>query len=579
MEQITTSIFFRELTYSNSNIKKMEASLKHSLRIDNDNINWNSSLSGNNTIKIFNETTQQFDIFTKEEIAENKQNILDTFLLENEEQIKTQKFNRDTINATKKIHSRFKEAFTRYAKTKNKNIEETNLFNKLLEEIKTKNITANYVDTIINEFKNIKVKSYNSKLKRLEEFKLYLEQNKQDNSKEVYGDNKIRYIETIFKIPNLNNIELSAEETTRIAEDFYKEHFKEFKIKMIFEHKDEISNFYKNNKKIVKTKKELGQHSHLFLRTTNYTATKYKKIFDYLKDTKLLEIAEVEKLIGTNDNQQTKEQKKNMGFYYQEIIYDFANNHSIFKSKNLLAQKYVNLSNDEVVRNEVKNEMSREGRKKTQDRLHNGATFKEEVIEHLKTTIQEQEKVISDLTIQTSHLEEKSHIIKDSKVLSKMIFDNSRGEDKKLKVDLVKANIENTISEIILQKEDTNKIAELETKIINIDNDYKTIALKHNNLIGRNIELNEVNKQFKSANEDLANDIIKKNIVIDKLEKTIDTLQEYKNKAVSFIKENNLYNKFIGLFERKPKIGGFDSIKNTLLKNDLSYNNRNQPTR
>jgi hypothetical protein len=399
-----TSILFKELTYSGIGIKKLQSSLKHSFRINNENINWDSSKSGSNVVyiskdkldtKFINdnqtdiiEYNEKFYKIDKDFIEQNKEEILNIFINTVQDDIELSKQNQSQNNNNCKIKNDFNRYFNRYLKSSiDKQNKEEELFWCYVLDLKEKEVLSDLkVDNYLDTHKDLKLKQFNAKRKKISEYIEYkkIEPKKVNNT---YNENKIRFVEVVFKIPSKNEIELLAEESSEISLDFYNTYFQDYNVELVFEHNDEVqTTIIDKNNKLKSLDKEMGKHSHIIVNTLNnktneydYTKQKYLQVYKYMKDTQNKSDTKIIELIGKGDRFQTKKQKENIGFYYQSMFYDFVNNHKIFIDKGINAKKYVNLSEDEQTRAKIKEQMKEDGNKKTSDRLFNNATLQADI--------------------------------------------------------------------------------------------------------------------------------------------------------------------------------------------------------
>jgi hypothetical protein len=399
-----TSILFKELTYSGKDIKKLQSSLKHSFRINNENINWDESKSGSNVVyiskdkldtKFINdnknniiEHNEKFYKIDKDFIEQNKEEILNIFINTVQDDITLSKQNQTKNNDNCKIKNDFNRYFNRYLKSSiDKQNKEEELFWYYVLDLKEKEVLSDLkVDNYLDTHKDLKLKQFNAKRKKISD---YIEYKKTEPKKvnNIYNDNKIRFVEVVFKIPSKNEIELLAEESSEISLDFYNTYFQDYNVELVFEHNDEVqTTIIDKNDKLKPLDKEMGKHSHIIVNTLNnktneydYTKQKYLQVYKYMKDAQNKSDSKILELIGKGDRFQTKKQKENIGFYYQSMFYHFVNNHKIFIDKGINAKKYVNLSDNEQTRAKIKEQMKEDGNKKTSDRLFNNATLQADI--------------------------------------------------------------------------------------------------------------------------------------------------------------------------------------------------------
>ena len=489
-----TSIFYREVTYSGKNSGKMVNSLKHSLRITNElesyNINWDKEKSTENILNRYNENEI---IDTTNEIESIKLSILDDIMVEYNNDIEEEKLERNIANKDKKKLSNMFNSFGRYAKTaqKNNNKKELDFWNNVIEKIKNKEFSEETLRDSIEIIETFEGKTKESKIKKLKDYyKFFIEMNDKKNQKKLFDSKKIRMVESIFKIPITNNIELSTEETRIILEDFNKKYFNEYDMVLSFEHKDEVYNIYKDSKngEIKETKNQLGNHTHLFTKTFNkitkeydYTEKKHQVIRDFMSK-KGLNDEEIDEKIGKVGNQSGL-QSKNLGVFYQDLFYEYVNNHSIFKDKDLNAVKFANYTKDEQISHYIDQQKTHDGMKKTHKNIHNGATLKLEYSEQLEKINKEKEKAIENNNDKIRNQKNKyKENIKEYEQLPEKIEEINRDiEDKEsyLKLDLNK------------QVEKQERFAKEQAE--------RNITQLNNSISEREIELNRAKKQIESV--------------------------------------------------------------------------------
>lgn len=357
----------------------LKKALKHHLRIDftEKNINYNFSKSGENVISVKGSLT--------EEIGANLSNEDKAILLEDIKSMLIQDEKKNKIDP--KILLSVKRDFKRFLASDIKAIDKPSKREEqdftLEQRTRRKELTQKILNNIENGLKgnvlnDMELEEYSNLVKpnRLERINLL-----QGKTQDKVQDTTIQAFESFFKIPVDNDIDLSAKESKIINEDFYKEFFPNYELIASFEHNDEEVEKIDEAKGNVSIKKG-GKHAHNLLSARNkitgeYDYTKHKRnlIKEQLeKEFSILETREdfskwyfdnhfelvnipedflnlktteekIEYIIGTPTKSQTRIQQIRFGAIYQNIVFDFVNNHQIFKDRDLKAEKFINMGN------------------------------------------------------------------------------------------------------------------------------------------------------------------------------------------------------------------------------------------
>lgn len=475
----SVSIYQSELTFSKNKINQLIKSIKHSMRIDYEekNINYNYDKSGENKIFIYNGNDELQGIQGKDLSLEKRELLLqqlENLLIENEYQVMDAKvlsnLKRDFKSALKTDEDAIKkrkprdEHLTNEQLTRRKELTEK-IFKYLNDGLKG------------NVLKDKEMLEY-LELVPKKRFDKVLKIKNENLNKQSFDNKTIQAIESIFKIPVENDVDLSAEESRIINEDFYKTHFPNYEIVASFEHNDEKLEKLDIKGNVLSVKVG-GDHTHNFLKAKNkltgeydYSKTKYNLVVEQLRkewdglETKedfknwyfnsyfeLENIPEdflnlkteeqrIKYLIGDltkKDKRYVKTQNRRFGTIYQNIVFDFVNNHQIFKNRGLKAEKFLFMgaTREEIFKN--KNKLSLQDKNLKNKRDFNG-------LELAKINTQKREEYINKLENQVADYEE---TIKDFK---EMALEEVKGELETLTTE--KTNIKKDIQKLTQTKQD-----------------------------------------------------------------------------------------------------------------------------
>lgn len=506
------SMLFKEMNYTGNKdgMSKLTASLKHSLRINNEykgsNINWDRLESGHNVYYNYIKDTKE----EKNYIEYNQEKILNEILnLFQESNAKNEIESTEAQNIKNDI-TRMRQQIQRIINNA-KDGSEKYFWEKLYEIDKDGDLPN--TNDYIKKLEGLgKIKQFKRKFERVENFfELYNKYQNLKKEKKVIKDKRaINVTEAFLKFPLTNDVELTANESHIMLKDFYEKNFPELKIVAVFEHNDEKYKYVKkfeNGKKVFKeTEKDLGKHAHIFLQVPDdilLTNLKFEKIINYMKNLKIpkidndgnfifnengdVELSEetfdedkIKSLIG-EPMKQTIQQQKNMGFFFQEIAYNFFNKHQILKDKNIQVKKYANMPSDKKLQKEIKEKISRDDTIAVQNRLAQGMTLKQEILKDLDNQIQvEQENKKTNwntLEYQKNTIQANNEAMKE--------------QNEKLKQN------ENLISEqrpIINRLENTKK----QYSKIKLVTDYENISSSVMDFINKHFEIkeNSIKKTF-----------------------------------------------------------------------------------
>lgn len=506
-----TSILQKSMTYSRAKIKMLIKSLKHSLRIEFEekNYNYNYKKSGENVIssnKFLKET------FGKNLTKKEKENLLKQLIKTYIEDVKPNKIDPKILLSVKRDFKRFLKsdikAVAKPSATEKKNftLEQRQRRRDLTQKI------LNHIEDGLkgNVLTNEELDEYSKLVKpnRLARLDLI-----KDKTQDKTTDNTIQVIESFFKIPIDNDVDLSAKESKIINEDYFKKFYPNYEVIASFEHNDELVEKVdiRNDKTIIK---QGGNHTHLFISAKNKLTGEFdysKQTYNLVKNQLLKEWEKLETrddfakwyydsyfeldnipngfldcetidekivyIIGEENKSKLKIQQLRLGIINQNIIFDFVNNHQIFKDKDLQASKYLNMGNTREEIFENKRRLSSEDKNNLNKKNYNGYDLNKENIKKL-------EELAKNLT---EELEIKDELLEETKTELK--------------------NVEETLKQYKQQIKD-EALSEIQNEI---------------NL--KNTKLNELNDEIKSfkENEDKnKQEIISKNEV--EINKTKDDL-------------------------------------------------------
>lgn len=532
----SVSIYQSELTFSKNKINQLIKSIKHSMRIDYEekNINYNYDKSGENKIFIYNGNDELQGIQGKDLSFEKRELLLqqlENLLIENEYQVMDAKvlsnLKRDFKSALKTDEDAIKkrkprdEHLTNEQLTRRKELTEK-IFKYLNDGLKG------------NVLKDKEMLEY-LELVPKKRFDKVLKIKNENLNKQSFDNKTIQAIESIFKIPVENDVDLSAEESRIINEDFYKTHFPNYEIVASFEHNDEKLEKLDIKGNVLSVKVG-GDHTHNFLKAKNkltgeydYSKTKYNLVVEQLRkewdglETKedfknwyfnsyfeLENIPEdflnlkteeqrIKYLIGDltkKDKRYVKTQNKRFGTIYQNIVFDFVNKHHIFKNRGLKAEKFLFMGDtrEEIFKN--KNKLSLQDKNLKNKRDFNGLELAkentqkmEEYIKILEDKNNKLDKSIEKLENQVADYERTINEIKDEAL-------KEVNEDLEIIKDKIKKSNENLTK---LEEDYKNKKTELENKLSPLNN----------KLFDKTREKEEIEKFLNEPTNKLAMDFLK----------------------------------------------------------------------
>lgn len=522
-----TSILQKSMTYSRAKIKMLIKSLKHSLRIEFEekNYNYDYSKSGENVIstnQILKETNKLLkETFGKNLTREEKENLLNQLIETYIEDVKPNKIDPKILLSVKRDFKRFLKsdikAIAKPSSTEKKNftLEQRQRRRDLTQKI------LNYIENGLkgNVLTNEELDEYSKLVKpnRLARLDLI-----KDKTQDKTTDNTIQIIESFFKIP-LENYDayLSARECKIINEDYFKKFYPNYDVIASFEHNDEILEkvYIRNNKRITK---EGGNHAHSFISAKNKLTGEFdysKHTYNLVKNQLLKEWEKLETrddfsrwyfdsyfeldniplgflncetidekiiyIIGEENKSKSKKQQLRLGIINQNIVFDFVNNHQIFKDKDLKATKYLNMGDTREKIFENKRRFQEEDKNKKNKSVYNGYNLMKENIEKLEELSKNLEEQLEN---QTEELEIKDELLEDTK---------TELENVKEKLNQYKQQIKDeALNEI------QNEINSKNTKLNELNDEIK--SFKENKDKKKQKIISENEKEIKKTKDDLS---------------------------------------------------------------------------
>jgi hypothetical protein len=488
------SILFKEMTHTLNRSGVLMSSLRHHLRMfyQGKNHNMDFSLCGKNKTRINENGVSKLVEINSEEDKQKYFDLLFNMLLEDPNQ---------ETHIDPLVLRNLKRDFKSFEKTDLKNIMKPSKSQSekfTLEERKRRlELTKK-----INEYLNNGLKGNILKDKELLEYWQLVNDKRfekvrilNNSTKKEFNENTIQSFEMFFKIPSDNGVDLSAEESRIIIEDFYKKNFPMYEIVSTFEHNDEkVQKIYEKNGKI--EIKEDGDHTHAVLSCKNkftgkfdYTKQKYNfvknelksqlerletkedfekwyidKYFEFKEEAPIgfLELDNIEDkivfLIGEETKTSFASQALRLGIIYQDTVFDFVNEHKIFNDKDIHAEKYIKMGETREEIFENKRRFSEEDKNGKNKELFTGDKLKQENAEKLEEHNKELEDTIESL----------EEVIKEEREEKFKNIDNELEEYKETKTNEIKQDIEKLETEkdnvSTGLKEVKKELTELDTK-------------------------------------------------------------------------------------------------------------------
>jgi hypothetical protein len=352
-------MLYKRLNYSVSKTKQLIKSLKHSLRIRSKEIKvvqWDEDLAHKNIY-----------IINGKRVAMTQQAALE-FL---NAQIKPlQQVNKSKEQRQEDIESKgkYKYKIKKIIKDETGNPVATYLEN-LIE--RSDQIDAALVES---EFNSFEISRKAQKLKGVQNY-IDLHNSIIQTEKPLDGRKSVIQ-EAFFKFPMHNQVDLPPKFYITAIQEFYAQHFPDYKVIMTVYHGDELEG---------KGKKKVGDHPHIFIdcknkRTGEYDLTEQQALLA----NKVIESVEFFKdYEPVNTKQQTYQESQIIGEALQELFYQHINqkfmmeNIPIFASR--LEQTQENL--------ELRKKIRLESKKPKEDRAFNLYTLRQEQLEEVREEV------------------------------------------------------------------------------------------------------------------------------------------------------------------------------------------------
>lgn len=461
-------MLYKRLNYSVSRTKQLIKSLKHSLRIRSKEIKvvqWDEDLAHKNIY-----------IINGKRVAMTQQAALD-FL---NAQIKPlQQVNKSKEQRQEDVESKgkYKYKIKKIIKDETGNPVATYLEN-LIE--RSDQIDAALVES---EFNNFEISRKSQKLASVQNY-IDLHNSIIQTEKPLDGRKSVIQ-EAFFKFPMHNQVDLPPKFYITAIQEFYAQHFPDYKVIMTVYHGDELEG---------KGKKKVGDHPHIFIdcknkRTGEYDLTEQQALLA----NKVIESVEFFKdYEPVNTKQQTYQESQIIGEALQELFYQHINQKFRMENIPILASRLEKTQETLELRKKIR----LESKKPKEDRAFNLYTLRQEQLEEVR-------EEVNNITTEISYAVELRddllvNINKSMETVAKQEKQIERAEiytSKRLK------SLSNDINEkkkSLEQLADDEQQAKLKIKELN----QKKINLK--TVI--NSELEKHNKAIKALNEKINKD-------------------------------------------------------------------------
>lgn len=461
-------MLYKRLNYSVSRTKQLIKSLKHSLRIRSKEIKvvqWDEDLAHKNIY-----------IINGKRVAMTQQAALD-FL---NAQIKPlQQVNKSKEQRQEDVESKgkYKYKIKKIIKDETGNPVATYLEN-LIE--RSDQIDAALVES---EFNNFEISRKSQKLASVQTY-IDLHNSIIQTEKPLDGRKSVIQ-EAFFKFPMHNQVDLPPKFYITAIQEFYAQHFPDYKVIMTVYHGDELEG---------KGKKKVGDHPHIFIdcknkRTGEYDLTEQQALLA----NKVIESVEFFKdYEPVNTKQQTYQESQIIGEALQELFYQHINQKFRMENIPILASRLEKTQETLELRKKIR----LESKKPKEDRAFNLYTLRQEQLEEVR-------EEVNNITTEISYAVELRDdllvgITKSMETVAKQEKQIERAEiytSKRLK------SLSNDINEkkkSLEQLADDEQQAKLKIKELNQEKiNLKTVI---------NSELEKHNKAIKSLNEKINKD-------------------------------------------------------------------------
>lgn len=493
-------MLYKRLNYSVSKTKQLIKSLKHSLRIRSKEIKvvqWDEDLAHKNIY-----------IINGKRVAMTQQAALD-FL---NAQIKPlQQVNKSKEQRQEDIESKgkYKYKIKKIIKDETGNPVATYLEN-LIE--RSDQIDASLVES---EFNNFEISRKAQKLASVQNY-IDLHNSIIQTEKPLDGRKSVIQ-EAFFKFPMHNQVDLPPKFYITAIQEFYAQHFPDYKVIMTVYHGDELEG---------KGKKKVGDHPHIFIdcknkRTGEYDLTEQQALLA----NKVIESVEFFKdYEPVNTKQQTYQESQIIGEALQELFYQHINQKFIMENIPILASK-VEATQENL---ELRKKIRLESKKPKEDRAFNLYTLRQEQLEEVR-------EEVNNITTEISYAVELRddllvNINKSMETVAKQEKQIERAEvytSKRLKslsndINEKKKSLEQLADD---EQQAKLKIKELNQKKINLKTVISSELEKHNRAIkALNEKINkdqkrhgELQRAIKVINEELQPLIHSFDVKVDKI--------------------------------------------------------------
>lgn len=495
-----TSMLYKRLNFSVSRIRKLDKSLKHSLRIPSKEIKklqWDESLSHKNVF-----------IVNGKRVAMNTQDGLS--------------FIKETLKPFYAI-SRSKEKRQEDIETKGKYKYK---IKKIIKE-EAGNPVADYLEDLIERNDHIDplqvAEDFNGfdlsrKAQKLKSVQNYIDLHNGIIQLEKPLDGRKTVIqEAFFKFPIHNQVDLSADFYISGIQEFYSKYFPDYKVLLTVYHGDELE---------AKGDKKVGDHPHIFIdcknqRTGEYDLTEHQALLA----NKVIESIDFFKEYNpVNTKSQTYEESQIIGEALQELFYQHINDK--FKNENIpIVASRVETTQESL---ELRKKLRLESKKAKEDRAFNLYSLREkqlaEATETLERTQQEVKQAVQQKSKLEQTLEKKNTLIVEQTEKLEQIETASKNKINLLSNELneQKRKLDNIIAQEKITKETVrvleNKKTELEKTITaELEKHNKAIKALNAQIVRDEKRHAQITKAMTILNDELQPLIYSLDVKIDKI--------------------------------------------------------------
>lgn len=477
------TMLYKRLNFSVSTIKKLDKSLKHSLRVhskEEKKIQWDEDLSHNN---IF--------IVNGKPVPMNEASALS--------------FIKDTLTPFHLIN-KSKEQRKEDVETKGKYKYK---IKKIIKDEAGQPVAA-YLDELIDrsdyidgeqvkeDFEAFEVSRKAQKLKSVQN---YIDLHNTITQAEKPLDGRKTVIqEAFFKFPMHNQVDLPAEFYVSAIQDFYAKYFPDYKVLLTVYHGDELEG----------GKQKVGDHPHIFIdcknkRTGEYDLTEQQAV---LANKVIKHIEFFKSYTPVNTKQQTYQESQIIGEALQELFYKHINKKFKTESIPLIANRLEQTQESLELRKKIRHE----SKKAKEDRAFNLYAMRQEQLE-------EAENKLSEVTIEVENKQQTKGTIDQEILQGQQISLNLQIKIEKTETHWSKrlARFDSKI------KENTTTLSTLTQKRTDIQQDITQLQNKKVEL-GKNFKI-EKDKLQKNLN-DLKGKVIAESTKHKRIKQAITILDE-----------------------------------------------------